>query len=303
MLTIIRMRRTDLAFSQAEFKIRDARGALNPDDFLALLNRKRGSELGKYRSFEYPYKDPDTVGAPLRAHIDEWLATGVREHGVEEPGRRDFTKARSTMHAIRRFLSSPGRIGCAFTREGLSLAIPDLVGGGLQAIAEVGMFGFQSRLREDPQTAADRLLTALCLNPWHRKLAKCRGRECGRYFELRHWNRVYKMGTLCPDCARARRSESAALSTAKARKKAERELHRLVAKRFGKRIAVDPNWRNDPKLRAKIVGVLNERIGNTGRLAAVYPRRISGKWLSWSKNSGAIENLVKGEKHAKSQRT
>jgi hypothetical protein len=68
--------------------------------------------------------------------------------------------------------------------------------------------------------------------------------------------------------------------------------------RFGKRIAKRPNSLEDRELRAKIVEFLNERIRGNDRLAAVYRRGITAKWLSWSKNRAGIEQSVKKESHA-----
>ena len=89
------------------------------------------------------------------------------------------------------------------------------------------------------------------------------------------------------------------LSTSKAREGAKEELYRLVAKRFGARVSKE-NWSQDLKLRAKIVEFLNECIGNSESLAAVYPRGgITGKWLSWRNNRDGIDKAATGEKHGK----
>jgi hypothetical protein len=150
------------------------------------------------------------------------------------------------------------------------------------------------------QEAATRLFTLFALSDWHVRLAQRRQAKCGRYFELKHWNRSYKKGMLCHDCARIRSLQSALLSTSKARELAERELYRQVARHFKNRIANHPNWHGDPKLRAGIIELLNERIADDESLRTVYRHPLTGKWLSWSKNRRGIEDAAKGKNHAES---
>jgi hypothetical protein len=92
--------------------------------------------------------------------------------------------------------------------------------------------------------------------------------------------------------------ESAMLSTSKAREQAGRELYQRAARRFGKRIAEQPNWYRDSKVRAEMVGFLNEQIAKSHHLLSVYRRQLTGKWLSWPKNRDGIERAVKGRIHA-----
>jgi hypothetical protein len=147
-----------------------------------------------------------------------------------------------------------------------------------------------------PQDKADGLFVHFCLSSWRLRLAKCK--RCGHYFWLKHWNRHYKRGTACSTCTRSRSMESAMLSTSKAREQAGRELYQRAARRFGKRIAEQPNWYRDSKVRAEMVGFLNEQIAKSHHLLSVYRRQLTGKWLSWPKNRDGIERAVKGRIHA-----
>jgi hypothetical protein len=178
-------------------------------------------------------------------------------------------------------------------RDGVSMDIPSLA-------SSMGGLSGKTPREQIAQEAATRLFTLFALSDWHVRLAQRRQAKCGRYFELKHWNRSYKKGMLCHDCARIRSLQSALLSTSKARELAERELYRHVARHFKNRIANHPNWHGDPKLRAGIIELLNERIADDESLRTVYRHPLTGKWLSWSKNRRGIEDAAKGKNHAES---
>jgi hypothetical protein len=275
------------------FELVAIRGELSRGRFLAVLNENRdvnqltfklrpGASLGNaLRS----HSATVSVGAQLRLYVDEWLDTGMNTQGEETPKERDLTKAGSACAAVYRFASKQ-RLRLEPTHDGLILELSSELGNGGIAPPAPSI------------DLPDRLFAWFCLCAWKRSLAKCRRAECGRYFELKHWNRTYKRGALCPECQRARSQETAVLSTSKARKQAESELYRRAAKQFGKRIAKEPNWYRDPKVRTEVIDFLNQQINNSDSLLTVYRRWLTGKWLSWSKNRDGIERAAKGKIHA-----
>lgn len=223
------------------------------------------------------------MNGQLRLYVDEWLATGRTKEGVEDPRERDLTKAPIACWAIRNFAMKE-RFELEPVRHGLRLRLP-------------------GSWPSDPLQSANRLFALLFLCDWRLKIAKCRRDGCGCYFELNHWNRVYKRGTFCPECVRARSLDSAIVHTAKARREAELELYRLAAQRFSKRIAKNPNWHGDRKLKETIAGFLNAQIEHRQDLRAVYRsggrQGVSLKWLGWAKHRSGIENAVREVAHAK----
>jgi hypothetical protein len=120
------------------------------------------------------------------------------------------------------------------------------------------------------------------------KLAKCRKDGCGRYFVLKHWNRHYKLGTLCDTHQRSRSLESAVKATADSRRNAAKALHGLAAEKFANQITAAPNWPIDAKLKEKVVLYLNDEIHRSDSLKAVYRDGITGKWLARSENWKAM---------------
>jgi hypothetical protein len=270
------------------FSLKGVRGVLNRDRFLSELNRFRdypgktfkltpGGALVDGIRYRKAVVSPN---AQLRMYVDEWLDTGV-EQGTEDPRRRDLTAAPNACWAVRRFADKQ-KFRLEPISDGLCLQFPSE--GKVRGIADPD---------DSAMDQANRLFSLFLLCDWRQRLAKCR--RCGDYFELKHWKRLYKRGIACPGCARVR---SAVLSTSKARENAETALYRLVARRFGRRIAKTPNWYRDPRLRAEIIEFVNERIVNSNSLASVYRKRLTGKWLSWFKNRDGIEKALKGKVHA-----
>jgi hypothetical protein len=272
------------------FEIKAVPVGFDPGTFLSLLNDERQARLDLRGIFRGNH---EILIARLRLYVNELLATGIGSNGEECSLNRDLTKAPNASKAIERV--SDGRaMELKVAREGVSVrffAEPPL------SIREMGRT-FESAQRAEE--TADRLFAMCCLSGWHQRLAQCRRPECGHYFELKHWNRVYKRGTVCPGCTRIRSLETAAASTSEARDQAQRELWGLAAKRFGKRITKDPDWYRNPAVRTGIVSFLNKQIEGSTSMRAVYPRGVTGKWLSWSKNRVSIEKIAKGKIHAKS---
>jgi hypothetical protein len=222
------------------------------------------------------------ASAQLRLYVDEWLETGRERDGSEDARARDLTRAPNACEAIERFNSKPQ----------LRLK-PDPKGLGLEFPYEWRQDG--PALADWPVATADRFFSLFQLAECRLKLAKCR--TCGCYFELKHWKRRYKRGTLCSECQRGRSLESAAGITLMVREAAQKELYRLAARRFGTRLA-KPDCQRDQQLKATIVDFLNDRIKKTDGLRSVYLHGVTTKWLSWSKNWKGIEEAAKGKTHA-----
>lgn len=270
------------------FETKPASVEFDPGTFLSFLNDERQVRLDLRGIFRGNH---DIVIARLRLYVDELLTTGIGRNGEECSLNRDLTKAPNASKAIERV--SRGRaLELSVSREGVSVrfhAEPTL------SIREI------ARVVESEQRAeetADQFFAACCLSGWHVRLAQCKRPECRRYFELKHWNRVYKRGAVCAGCTRIRSLETAASGTSETRNQAHGELCALAAKRFGKSIAKNPAWHRSPAMRVGIVGFLNEQIERSESLRGVYPRGVTGKWLAWSKNRIGIENAAKGRVHA-----
>ena len=276
------------------FRLEGALISFDPEEFLALLN---GESIPLSLPFlgvskvdvSLPFLDVSNVRAQLLVYVNDWLNTGVGKDGVEDPRARDLTRAADASRAIRRF---------AHTRAVELEVVPNGVSVRFRGYASMTISDLMqnlSRPRGKERDAADRLLAVCCLSGWLRKLGKCR--RCSKYFELKHWNRVYKRGTACCGCARVR---SAVLSTSKARHEAEEALIRMIAKQFRKRVAKDPKWYRDATLKARIMAFAESRIAGNDSLRSVYRHSLTGKWLSWAKNRIGIERVAKGSTDAES---
>ncbi len=266
-------------------------GGVNRDQFLGVLNRSRdlpgsvsklreGGRLGDHIRLRNADVSHDHQ---LRLYVDEWLQTGLTE-GLENPSSRDLLKAPNACAAVRRF--GEKAVQLAPSGKGLQLRFPIVQG------------GHSIRPPEAAIDAPDRLFSLFMLCDWRMRLAKCRRAGCGRYFELKHWNREYKRGTVCPQCQRLRSLESAISSTSKARKAGEAELYRMAARHFKKKLLTTTEWYRDQRFKARIVSFLNEQIKRSDTLKRAYPREITCKWLSWSKNRNAIEKAARGAGYA-----
>jgi hypothetical protein len=142
------------------------------------------------------------VHTPLKRCVDEWLDTAVTQDGTEDARQRQLAKAPSACAAIQRF-SKNQLPGIEVTPESqISVRLHETLA------------GFDGL----PQDVADKLCTLFFLCDWQVRLAKCRRTECGRYFELKQWNRVYTKGTVCSkDCTRIRSQQSALEATKRRR--------------------------------------------------------------------------------------
>lgn len=276
------------------FRPKGVLGSLNRDGFLSVLNSNRDSQSafqptpGRALSNMFRARSAYvSANAQLRLYVDEWLNTGRARDGIEDARMRDLKKAPNACAAVERFAAKQ-RMRLTPERDGLSFEFPSE-----ERVRPTPKLG------EAPLEHADRLFTLFLLCDWRSKLAKCRRIECGSYFELKHWNRIYKRSVLCPKCRRARSLEGAKLRTSSAREAAAQELYRLAGRRFSRQIAVNQNWRDDPKLKTHIIQYLNSNIPTKQELKAVYPHGITEKWLGWAKNRKGIEDALKKGKHAK----
>jgi hypothetical protein len=277
------------------FKPTEILGVLDREGFLDKLNRLRDLPGSTFKltpggalvdGFRLRKTDVSPA-AQLRLYVDEWLDTGVDTKEGEDPSARDLTKAPNACAAVRRFASKePLRLEPV--NNGLRLRFPSVQRGPFLVPPEPLI------------DMADRLFSLFLLCDWRARLAKCRRVGCGRYFELKQWNRLYKKGTLCGKCARARSLESAVRATSEVREAAGRELYRLASRRFGKRLLKTKDWHRDRQFRTTIVDFLNAQIEGADSLKTVYPHGITGKWLSRSNNRNGIEKAARGEAHAES---
>jgi hypothetical protein len=269
-------------------------GGLNREHFFAVLNGDRDGQqatfdLSSVKSLGDIVRSCSaviSVNAQLRLYVDEWLNTGVSGDGVEVPATRDLTRAPNACAAVRVFTARTQLLLWP-VREGVVFVLPTESGPKQDSIAEL------------PIVVANRLFCLFLLCDWRVRLAKCRWPGCGLYFELKHWNRAYKRGILCPECRRGRSLASAVRSTADARDVAEKKLYRLAARRFRSRLVKGPSWQDDPTFRTKLIDFLNSRIKASDNLNTAYPHGITSKWLSWAKNRDAIEEAAKGTSNAK----
>lgn len=273
-----------------------ARIHFDPELFLALLNHETRSHVHESRGRRIVIPqvlNAPEVGSHLRSYVDEFLDTGLHE-GVETPHLRDLNRAPTARCAFHRFDdNNPPRFSIAGDTVTVSFGLGRPI-----SLGEL-MRGLTAQPPEEATVVASGFFGLLFLSGWQKRLGKCRTVGCGRYFWMKHWNRTYKRGILCPECQRGRSLESAVRSTSKARESAEKELYRLAAQRFGKRLLKTSDWRSNRQFKTAIVDFLNSQIKGTDSLKSVYPRGITGKWLSWSKNRDGIEKTARGVDNAK----
>jgi hypothetical protein len=213
MLSIIQVRPKQATTGAVKFKIQDATSSINLEGLLHTLNEEfapawktkidadvnvDADVRSEYERLEVHIRmEQAETSTKLRQCIDEWLDTGVGSGGVEDPRNRDLTKAPNASRAIRRYSRSrPVRFEVAPRSVAVRFR-------GDQHTDLMDFTGWNGPMNT-PQSKADRLFATCCLSGLHRRLAKCRRPECGRYFELKHWNRIYKRGTFCAKCNRTR---------------------------------------------------------------------------------------------------
>ncbi len=211
----------------------------------------------------------------LRIFVDDWLSTGVKHDGVENPRERNLQMTHFARQAIHRFANNTP-LHLAVGREGISIQLP--------SEPSVPLL----RSPEQKGAEAARMFSLLCLSSWRMRLAKCRRVECGLYFLLKHPNRIYKSGTRCPDCTRKTSLLSAQESTKAHRLDGEAMLYKVAAARFSKQITRCPDWYKDSGVVSEIIGQLNREIEKRATLKSLYPNGLTQKWLSWQKNREGI---------------
>jgi len=222
----------------------------------------------------------------LLGWIDEWLDSGKADDG-DDPRRRNFKSARHVAGAAYDY-STHGRLQLLGGGDSLHLWIDEY-----DVDPETG----KRRLLGPPiESLAKEQLVFFLLSELRFRLAKCQVAECGSYFQLRKWKRLYPQGTLCEVCQRKRSQQSAKAATAKDRRDVKLALQNGIAMRFGKQIRRNPLWYRDEDLKNKIAEFINAKLGDRELVRAAYPKGITGKWVANAKNWKPIEAAAKGGK-------
>lgn len=246
----------------------------------------------------------------LRRYMDMWLATGRTKSGSERPTQRRPTN--EIHQVVERFFE---------THHFIPVPLPD--GYEVRTLPPVNRVTLGDkrsvvysphrndlihppviRRRGNPgnsfsvaEDAAQRMFVETLLSDWRLKIAACR--TCGIYFLLSHPKRAYPSGTYCSLCGRKRNLKRAFQATREARREATQELCFLAATRFRPRIRKAKDWPWNPKLRASIIEFLSQQIESRDSLHSVYPRGITGKWLSWAKNYKQISAFAQTPRTAR----
>ena len=255
---------------------------LDVDPFLDFLN---GNEPGVPPVGLKSTGNP-TEGEILRGWIDEWLDTGKGEDG-EDPRRRDFKRAANVGEAVHKY-STRGKIRLLGVGGSLHLWIEEY--------ETPRKFGLRPLLAPPNESYASEQLVFFLLSDVRFKLAKCRTEECGTYFLLNHWKRLYKQGTFCDTCQRRRSHESAKRATAQEREEIRYALHEAAAKRFRKEITANPLWYSSEALKKRVAAFLNTKFLEEESFWAAYPKGVTGKWVANAKNWEPIGIAAKGGK-------
>ena len=268
--------------------------SLKIDKFLALLNHVEmkpayiASRLQQLSALPriVNYTRLPSTGEVLRTWIDEWVDSGKTNNG-DEPRTRSLEKAKNAANAAYEF-SKRGRI----------LLLPDgnSLGLWIATYDPEPISTLRPLVGPRPEDYAREHLVFFLLSELRYRLAKCRSKDCGKYFLLTHTNRLYKRGTLCESCQRRRSQDSAKASTANERKDLRLALHIEAARRFGKQIRANAYWYENDAIKTKITGVLNAKFGEKVPFRTAYPNGITGKWLANAKNWKPIEEAAKGGK-------
>ncbi len=211
--------------------------------------------------------------AELRGLVDEWLASGRRPDGVEEPKARNLKKAEYAYQAMTDW---------AFSHK--PPLFPTTSG---DMIVAFGWSEWRTNGQDDPKTdareEARRIFVLLMNSVVKYALFKCGETNCGCYYILERPRGTYKRGTFCPQ---HRRRVSALRGT-----KEKRDQERSAALE----IAVDAhrNWPNlTERTRAKYKtekGYIANKLFHLG---------LTAKWVT--RNLSEIENRAKESDHAKS---
>ncbi|HZL29277.1 MAG TPA: hypothetical protein VFC39_22315 [Acidobacteriaceae bacterium] len=260
------------------------------DEFLELLNHREPKRptipLSTTGMAGLKYTPLPTTGEILRTWVDEWLDSGRADDG-DDPLRRNFTVAVNAAQAAYQYsdwrkihlIGYGGTLRPVLNRyeKEPSAELRPLVG----------------PRRED---YAREQLVFFLLSPVRFSLAQCRKKECGAYFLLNQWNRLYPHGTLCEDCKRKRSQESAKDATAREREAVRVALHGAAAKRFRKEVTSNPLWYRAEAQKKKVADFLNAKFDGDESFRVAYPNGITGKWVANVKNWKPIEVAAKGGK-------
>jgi hypothetical protein len=211
--------------------------------------------------------------AELRGLVDQWLDSGRRTDGVEEPKARTLDKAESAYRAM-----------TAWALSHKPMVLSTIAG---ELIVTVGWSERRTDGQDDPKADAKdearRIFVLMMDSPVKYALFKCGKADCGRYYILEKPRKVYKLGTYCPD---HRRRVSALRGT-----KEKRELER----RAGLEIAANalsawPGLSERTQAKHKTAkGYIASKLSHLG---------LTAKWVT--RNLSEIENRSKGDNHAKS---
>jgi len=227
-----------------------------------------------------------TEGDILRGWIDEWLESGKADDG-DDPRRRDFKKAKHVQGAAHEY-SMRGKLQLLGVGNSLHLWIDEY--------EPPPKPGLRPLLAPSNESYAKEQLVFFLLSELRHSLAKCQTKECGAYFQLKHWKRLYRHGTLCDTCKRNRSQQSAKAATARERSDVKLALQIGAAKRFSKQIKRNSLWYRDEALKGQIAEFLNAKFGDREVVRAAYPKGITGKWVANAKNWKPIEAAAKGGK-------
>lgn len=226
-----------------------------------------------------------TESEVLRGLIDEWLDSGKADDG-DDPRRRDFKRAKHVQGAAHEY-SMRGKLQLLGVGNSLHLWIDEY---------EAPKSDLRPILGPSNESYAKEQLVFFLLSSLRYSLARCRTKECGTYFQLKQWKRLYRHGTLCDVCQRKRSQESAKRATAQEREDVRVVLHVAAAKRFRKEIISRPQWYSDDALKRKVAKFLSVKFGDEESFCAAYPKGITGKWVANVKNWKPIQVAANGGK-------
>lgn len=215
-----------------------------------------------------------TYTRTLRAYVDLWLATGRTGEGVETAADRQLTG--EIKEVVERVFRHDHTVLIATGNGYIASVMPP---GNIETTGG--------------ERAAGEMLAAMLFDGWRLKIAKCV--QCEMYFLLQHPKRPYKNGTVCAraDCQSKQKNKRATNYMRDGRQAAKKELYKLAAKKFGKRILAEPNWHTRRRMKNAIVDYLRREIDSTPSLKRCYPSGVAVNWLALSEHQVAIERIAR----------
>lgn len=171
----------------------------------------------------------------LRQYVDMWLETGREPDSTERPcGRRPTMEIAAIVSGYLRThpalpvnFDKGYRVAIPFRIESFPSLQPkepatfrQLPGGGRARIVEG-----EHEPCKDVMEHAQRLFVGMLFQEWAMRIAKCRRRQCGRYYVLNKPRAVYKRGTFCRRCS----SLQSAAERTTARRREEHEARLRIA--------------------------------------------------------------------------